>query len=511
MEQVKVFTGQVRRHILAVLITNNIVIFAGWWIGQKGFDLDFTTLFVSLVIVSLIITVLIGLMSAYILSMPTKLIAQAILHVSPDEGGVGAPDQTKTYLGKLMVSKLCNDVYRIANVVQSVSLQKNNSPDLKANFIADSLPLPLIVLNKKLDIIFANAAALKYLHVSAEDITGKNLYSSLDLSFTTNDTFDTWYSKAKGDAVTTSQTWQRVRLKLGDKQTTVMFDLAAYYNKDNPQGYEILLTMFDHTQQYAQDDQAISFVALAVHELRTPLTLLRGYIEVFEEELEGKVSTELSDYLKKMKASAKQLSSFVSNILNVARIDADQLVFKLHQEDWADIVNAAVRDMLLRAQLQGVKINVEAEPNLPAVGVDRVSISEVLINLIDNAIKYHGKGNEIAIKLFATKDGFVETDIKDFGIGIPNSAMPNLFDKFYRSHRNVVQIGGTGLGLYLSKAIVTGHGGNIWVRSKENEGSTFSFTVLPFTKLADEQKKQDNGDIVRSAHGWIKNHSFYRR
>jgi signal transduction histidine kinase len=105
----------------------------------------------------------------------------------------------------------------------------------------------------------------------------------------------------------------------------------------------------------------------------------------------------------------------------------------------------------------------------------------------------------------------VETTIQDYGLGISTSVMPNLFSKFYRDHRNRAQIGGTGLGLYLCKAIVTAHGGQIWVRSKENEGSIFGFTLIPYAKLAEELKRTGNSEITRGAHGWIKNHSLYRR
>lgn len=512
MEQLKLFSGQVRRHLLTILIANNLVIFVGWWMGQRWFNLDFNSLFISLLIVALIDSILFSLTSTYILTKPIKLVAQAILHISPDEGGVAAPEQSATSLGKDMVSKLCNEIYRIANVAQTVSADNAAAmPDLRTNFIANRLPLPLIVLSKKLDIIFANEAALKYLRYSAEDITGKSVYSALDLSFTTTDTFDTWYSQAKTNSVAADHFWRRVRLKLADQKTPVLFDLAAYYNKDNSSGYEILLTMFDHTHEYSQDEQAMNFVALAVHELRTPLTLLRGYIDALDEELSNQLSSEQADFLKKMEASAQQLSAFVSNILNVSRVDNDQLLFKLSKEDWADIVTAAANDMSLQAQLRGIKLTLQIQPNLPPVGVDRVTVYEVLINLLDNAIKYSDKSKEIIIKSSLTKDGFVETTVQDFGIGVPEAIMTNLFDKFYRSHRNVLRVGGTGLGLYLSKAIISGHGGNIWVRSKEGQGSAFSFTVLPFSRLADEQKNKDNGDIIRSAHGWIKNHSYYRR
>jgi signal transduction histidine kinase len=130
---------------------------------------------------------------------------------------------------------------------------------------------------------------------------------------------------------------------------------------------------------------------------------------------------------------------------------------------------------------------------------------------LDNAIKYSGGSKKIVIKSALNKEGLVETTVQDFGDGIPPGIIGNLFDRYYRSHRSREQVGGTGLGLYLSKAIIGAHGGRIWVNSKEGEGSTFGFTIVPYAKLADEKKNGDNNDITRGAHGWIKNHSLYSR
>jgi signal transduction histidine kinase len=106
----------------------------------------------------------------------------------------------------------------------------------------------------------------------------------------------------------------------------------------------------------------------------------------------------------------------------------------------------------------------------------------------------------------------IETTVHDDGAGIAASAMPNLFSKFYRSHRSATSVGGTGLGLYLCKAIIDAHEGQIWVKSKEGEGSTFGFTLLPYSQLAEVQKKTDNETgIIRHAHGWIKNHTLNRQ
>jgi signal transduction histidine kinase len=134
-----------------------------------------------------------------------------------------------------------------------------------------------------------------------------------------------------------------------------------------------------------------------------------------------------------------------------------------------------------------------------------------LSNLVGNAVKYSGKSKKVVIKSYVNSEGMIETIIQDGGVGIPASVLPNLFEKFYRSHRSRNEVGGTGLGLYLSKAIVDAHGGHIWVRSKENNGSTFGFTVSPYAKLAEEKKTGDNNAISRGAHGWIKNHSLYSR
>jgi signal transduction histidine kinase len=269
--------------------------------------------------------------------------------------------------------------------------------------------------------------------------------------------------------------------------------------------------LFDHTKQYSQDDQAISFIALSVHELRTPLTLLRGYIEALEEVLADNPNTELRDFMQKMSATAQQLTIFVNNILNVARVDNDQLELQLREESWEDIITSAVNNISLRAKVRGINIETQIEPNLPGVGVDRLSIYEVINNLVDNAIKYSGDSKIIKVKARMSKEGMIETTVQDFGVGISQNIMPNLFTKFYRDHKNRAQIGGNGLGLYLCKAIITAHGGNIWVRSKIGEGSEFSFTVRPYAQLAAELKNSDNKEIVRGAHGWIKNHSLYRR
>jgi len=512
MDNFKRLSSDTKAGLFIAFSINNALLIAGWWLSSQVLHLSsVAVLGVVAGIALLSIFVLTNVMAPWLLA-PVKALWQSILHLSPYEHGFTAPDVSKLGLGRELVTSLTNQVYQLATLAEKGGVAEAKVPNnLHSNFIANNLPLPLFVLDDTETIQFANQAAADYIGIHSEDLTSKNVYMVLDMAFPSEHTFDKWLKDVKLHNATAGSSWERVRLNVRDNHPTRLFDLAAYYNRANPNKWETMLVLFDHTSQYSQDDQAVSFIALSVHELRTPLTLLRGYIEAFEEELGDKLTPQMSDFMQKMSATAQQLTAFVNNILNVARVDGDQLQLQLHEEDWPTIIKSAVEAIALRAKVRGINLEYTVAPNLPTVGADRLSIHEVINNLVDNAIKYSGSSKTIKIDCHLTQEGLVETTVQDFGVGIPSSVMPNLFSKFYRDHRNRAQIGGTGLGLYLSKAIIAAHGGNIWVRSKEGEGSTFGFTLVPYTKLAEELKNSDNNEIVRNAHGWIKNHSLYRR
>ncbi len=511
MDHLQKFVSQVRSRLFIILCFNNLLIIADWWLANQVFQLTGYWLLVAILIAPILSVSFLPWFSSVYLTQPMKLMWQAILHIAPETSGVPAPNLKSIRVGRELVTNLVAHVYQLASVANNVETMANNKPiDLKADFIANNLPLPLLVIDKDNLVLLANEAFCKYTGAAAQDITNKNVYSALDMSFASEDTFDAWLSESKKNTVTASKSWEHVRLSRPD-QPTLQFDLAAYYNKGNPEHIETMLVMFDRTGQYEKEDQATSYVALAVHELRLPLTLMRGYIEALDEELEGKLNDDAALFLEKMNVAAQTLTSFVNNILNMARIDGNQLELQLHEENWSDVARSAVEALRLRAKVHGIELECSVPDGLPTVGIDRGSITEVISNLIDNAIKYSGEGKKIIITSRLTPAGEIETTIQDFGFGIPESVVPNLFTKFYRSHRSRGQVSGTGLGLYLSKAIVTAHGGNIWVRSAEGKGSTFGFTVVPYAKLADNQKTGENNDITRSAHGWIKNHSMYRQ
>jgi signal transduction histidine kinase len=512
MDLLQQLRRQVTWYVIALLLALNVLL-AGIWYGLVRFTVLDPA---PIAIISLAAGIIASLIIAFIITtwaiQPLRVFWEALQRLNEGDRNPAIPQAKDLRLAGELVANLTAQVYQLAaQAAQTNTQQQHQKADPTHNFIAQNLPLPLLLLDANETITFVNQAAAQYLGQPAADLVGTNIYLVLDMYFPSNDTFDGWLNAAKVKTATASRSWERVRLNVHDNHPVRLFDLAAYYNRSNSDGVDTILALFDHTKQYSQDDQAISFIALTVHELRTPLTLLRGYIEVFEEELAGTMTPELQDFMLKMRSQAEQLTAFVNNILNVARIEDNQLELKLEQSDWPSILKSNVQALSLQAKVRGITLQCRLATDLPTVGIDRLSVQEVINNLVDNAIKYSGTSKIIKIETHLTQDGLVETTIQDFGLGISTSIMPNLFTKFYRDHRNRAQIGGTGLGLYLSKAIINAHGGNLWVRSKEGEGSTFGFTLVPYAQLAQEQKQDGTRGIARTAYGWIKNHSLYRR
>lgn len=467
-------------------------------------------------LVTAAVLTLFGMMLAGLLTLsvlePLQTVWRAVLHIDPEHHGTPAPNLNDLKIGRELVTNLTLQIYQFASQQNSKELVEHRREISQAANIVNHLPLPLFVFNKEQLVTNASNSALEYCNIESAQLFGHSLFDNLHLEFPSEHTLDAWVTECQDSKVTDTAYWERVHVLSKDDNTLMrQCDIAAYYNRDNPSGTEFIVTLFDRTERYSRDDDSLSFVALAVHELRTPITMLRGYIEVFEDELSDKLDDELKSFVLKMDSAAKHLSAFVGNILNVARIDQNQLSLHLTEELWPQVVESSTVDAQLRAKVHGKTLEFSIAPDLPSVAVDQVSIYEVMNNLIENAIKYSGESKRIVFTSSLNKDGLIETTIQDFGVGIPASVLPNLFEKFSRNHRSRDQISGTGLGLYLTKALITAHGGQVWASSKEGEGSTFGFTLQPYSMLAEELKDSGSKEITRSANGWIKNHSLYRR
>jgi signal transduction histidine kinase len=478
-----------------------------WILATTYLPASTTIIALSVLVFVLAISVSLGALVANYAIRSTDFLSRAILLVS-NENQVAPPNPELLKVGREFLIGLANHVYDLA---KSSTISSYNNSGKNGDFfktLADILPLPVLTINKEQQINFANVAALKYIGQSAENVLNKPVFDILNLSFVGDMTLEAWQKDCAQKAAVQDEIWERVRLNFDDGSRK-QFDMAAHFSNNDPNGLETTLVLFDKTRAYERDDRDLTFIALAVHELRAPLTIMRGYVEVFEDELTPNLNNEQTTFMHNMGASAERLTSFVSNILNVARVEENALTLRLKEESWKDVLTRTCQDMELRAGVHNKKLKVNIADNLPTVAIDEVSVYEVIMNLIDNAIKYTHTDEEITISSYE-KDGMIETTVADKGVGIPESILPHIFEKFFRAHNSKNSVGGTGLGLYLCRAIVNAHGGQIWVKSKESQGSVFGFTIPIYQNVADQIKNEDNKGIIRGAHGWIKNHSLYR-
>jgi two-component system sensor histidine kinase KdpD len=229
------------------------------------------------------------------------------------------------------------------------------------------------------------------------------------------------------------------------------------------------------------------------HELRTPLTSIIGAVTGLLDEDDLYDSASRSDLLQTIKQGAMRMNRLVNNLLDMTRVESGYL--QLNKE-WCDVQDrvgvAASRVEALRSR----SLKIEAAPNLPLVPADFVLIEQVLVNLLDNAAKYSGPDSEISVKVSCNLKE-VAIVVADHGPGIPEGDRELVFDKFYRL-RTSRQIGGTGLGLTICRAIIEAHGGRIWVSGNPGGGALVTF-ILPL--LDDSFGKRPPGPETAASAG----------
>jgi signal transduction histidine kinase len=212
------------------------------------------------------------------------------------------------------------------------------------------------------------------------------------------------------------------------------------------------------------------FVALISHDLRTPLTSIMGYLELTRGD--GNLTDDQRGYLEVVDRNADRLLRLVNDLLFVARLEAGQLELHPSELDLAAIVRQSVSEAEPRAAAKGIALSCNAD-EVPAVHADRGRIFQLLDNLVSNAIKFTPEGGDVAVSV-GRVNGAVQLEVADTGIGIDEGEQRQLFERFFRASTAAQrQIPGTGLGLYIARAIVEAHGGSIAVDSEPGRGTSF--------------------------------------
>jgi signal transduction histidine kinase/CHASE3 domain sensor protein len=244
-------------------------------------------------------------------------------------------------------------------------------------------------------------------------------------------------------------------------------------------------TLREVTQQRELERLKDEFVATVSHELRTPLTSMMGFLQMIREGEAGDLTADQERFLAIVYRSSERLQRLVGDLLFVARLDASGLQLQFDDVRVDEVMHEAVEAASPTARSRELEL-VQEIAEVPPIFGDRERLSQLLGNLLSNALKFTPASGTVTARTFA-EDGHVVAEVEDTGIGIPAAEQSRLFQRFFRSSTATAQaIPGTGLGLVISKAIVEAHGGRITVKSTAGKGTCFRIE-LPIERVVGEE------------------------
>ena len=271
-----------------------------------------------------------------------------------------------------------------------------------------------------------------------------------------------------------------ITLEFGTKQKPVILRAnLSIIQKETGKTNGLIVVLHDITEQEKIEMERREFVANVSHELRTPLTTMRSYIEALtdgawkEEELAPK-------FLQVVQNETERMIRLISNLLQLSRIDSKDYRLDKDLVDYTEYLNRVI-DRFEMSKEKGIQF-VRRFPKYPVyIEIDTDKITQVLDNIISNAMKYSPNGGQVTFKVIVYHE-YVETRVSDQGVGIPKESIDRIFERFFRVDKaRSRQMGGTGLGLAIAKELIQAHGGKIWATSIEGKGTTIHFT-LPYER-----------------------------
>jgi signal transduction histidine kinase len=262
-----------------------------------------------------------------------------------------------------------------------------------------------------------------------------------------------------------------------------------------------VMVMRDITRETEVDHLKDEFIAQISHELRTPLTSIKGYSDLLLKAVAGPANEQLRDFLETINRHADGLVGMITQLLDFTQLEAGNLGLRFEPMSLENVVRAVAQEEGERFKEKEIEFSLQVNGPIPRMMGDERRLHWALFHLVDNACKYTQAGGQVTLSL-SSNENSVTAQIKDTGVGIAKEDQPHLFTRFYRvSLERTIDVRGQGVGLYIAKAIVEGHGGEIWVESELGQGSTFTFT-LPLdagvqTQKPTEKVYTDLGDLLQ--------------
>ncbi|MBI3028148.1 MAG: HAMP domain-containing protein [Candidatus Rokubacteria bacterium] len=255
-----------------------------------------------------------------------------------------------------------------------------------------------------------------------------------------------------------------------------ILDVHALPLRVGGEGTGVLMVLHDVTQLRRLERVRTEFVANVSHELRTPLTAIRGYLETL---LEGGLDERdnARRFLEIVSRHTERLGRLLDDLTDLSNIELGKVALELQPTELGEALEAVVAIIEPRAAGKDVSLAADLPPDLPRVLADADRLAQILINLLDNAVKFTPAGGRVTVTA-AARDQMVEIAVADTGIGIPSTDLPRITERFYRVDKaRSRELGGTGLGLAIVKHLVQAHGGALGIESEAGKGTTVRFTL----------------------------------
>lgn len=238
----------------------------------------------------------------------------------------------------------------------------------------------------------------------------------------------------------------------------------------------IVVVFHDITRLKQLENVRKDFVANVSHELRTPLSIIKGYVETLLD-AEPPDAVTGKQFLETVQRHSRRLEALIDDLLSISALESQQARLEFGPVSLPSTAAGVIEELIQRARDKRTSITQEIPADLPAVRADVQRLHQVLVNLIDNAIKYTPAGSHVRVSA-KQKNGHIEVCIADNGPGIAAEHLSRIFERFYRVDKaRSRELGGTGLGLAIVKHIVQAHNGRVWVESQLEKGSQFYFTL----------------------------------
>ena len=340
----------------------------------------------------------------------------------------------------------------------------------------------VLVTDANGEISIFNPSAEKILDIPSSEVTGRGLEGFIGL-----------FGKAGHQWIETIQRWSvdPENVVLGEtfsEQITLENDRVIAVNLApvvSPHDYLGTVSIFrDITRQIEVDQLKSEFVATVSHELRTPMTSIKGYVDILLMGAAGELGEQQLSFLRVVQDNTERLNILVNDLLEVSRIDAGRISLSLQRIQIQEIVRDVITDFQIRSREEEKEITMRMDvaKSLPSILGDPERVRQIIENLISNAYAYTPTGGSVIITM-VHKDGQIETEVKDTGVGIPPEEQERIFERFYRGEAPLVStVAGTGLGLSIVQNLIELHKGTIRVESSgvPGDGSKFLFSLPLF-------------------------------